>query len=93
MYTIVIISKNSKTTDPYRILLNLTVEINLKGRDKCIALSNFIIYYAWKISAPTWNEKFELPHGSCLVSDIQDYFEYILKNMEKRLRILQQEYT
>ena len=32
-----------------------------------------------KISAPTWNDKFELPDGSYSVSDIQDYFEYILK--------------
>ena len=50
------------------------------------------IYYTWKnikssynnnkfrISAPTWNDKFELPAGSYSVSDnIQDYFEYILK--------------
>ena len=49
------------------------------------------IYYTWKniknsynnnkfkISAPTWNDKFELPDGSYSVSDIQDYFEYILK--------------
>ena len=33
----------------------------------------------FKISAPTWNEKFDLPDGSYSVSDIQDYFEYILK--------------
>ena len=26
-----------------------------------------------------WNEEFELPDGSYSVSDIQDYFEYILK--------------
>ena len=32
-----------------------------------------------------WNDKFELPDGSYYVSDIQDYFEYILKNMEERL--------
>ena len=32
-----------------------------------------------KISAPTWNDKFELPDGSYSVSGIQDYFEYILK--------------
>ena len=42
-----------------------------------------------KISAKTWNEEFELPDGSYSVSDIQDYFEYILKNMEKRLTIFQ----
>ena len=35
-----------------------------------------------KISAATWNEKFELPDGSYFVSDIQGYFEYIIKNNE-----------
>ena len=33
----------------------------------------------FKISGPAWNDKFELPDGSYSVSDIQDYFEYILK--------------
>ena len=33
----------------------------------------------FKISARTWNNKFELPDGSYSVSDIQDYFDYILK--------------
>ena len=33
----------------------------------------------FKISAPTQNDKFELPDGSYSVSDIQDYFEFILK--------------
>ena len=62
----------------------------MKG-EKIIALSNISIYYTWKnikssynsnefkISAPTWNYKFELPDGSYSVSNIQDYFEYILK--------------
>ena len=52
---------------------------------------NLSIYYTWKnikssynnnkfkISASTWNEEFTLPDGSYSVSDIQDYFEYILK--------------
>ena len=31
----------------------------------------------FKISAPTWNEGFELPDGSYSVADIQDYFEYL----------------
>ena len=35
----------------------------------------------FKISAPTLNEKFELPDGLYSVSDIQDYFEYICKNI------------
>ena len=42
----------------------------------------------FKMSAPMWNEEFELPDGSYSISDIQDYFEYILKNMEKRLMII-----
>ena len=33
----------------------------------------------FKTSAPTWNEEFELPDGVHCISDIQDYFEYILK--------------
>ena len=33
----------------------------------------------FKISAPAWNDKFELPDGLYSVSDIQDYFEYILE--------------
>ena len=36
-----------------------------------------------KISAPTWNEEFKLPDGSCSISDIQDYLEYILKKHGK----------
>ena len=37
----------------------------------------------FKISAPTWNDKSELHDGSYSVSDIQDYFEYFIKNHEK----------
>ena len=36
----------------------------------------------FKISVPTWNEKFDLPERSYSVSDIQDYFEYIIKKHE-----------
>ena len=35
----------------------------------------------FKISVPTWNEEFELPDGSYSVSDIQNYFEYILETV------------
>ena len=59
-----------------------------------MALVNFSIYYTWeniksayknnkfKISAPTWNDEFDLPDGSYSVSNIQDYFEYIIKRHE-----------
>ena len=78
-------SENSKTSDPHRLLLNLSDKINLKKSDKYAALSSFSIYYTctntkklyknnkFKISAPTWKEEFELLDGSYSVSDIQDY--------------------
>ena len=84
-------SKSGKTSDPHRLLLNFTDKIDLRRKDKYIALSNVSIYYTWKnitkshknnkfkISALTWNEEFELPDGSYSISDIQGYFEYIFK--------------
>ena len=39
----------------------------------------------FKISAPTWNDKFELPDGLYSVLDIQDYFEYILKKHGEKI--------
>ena len=90
-------SSNSKTSDPHRLLLNLTDKINLRRKDKYIALSNLSIYYTWKnvknsyknnefkISVPTWNEEFELPDRSYFISNIQDYFEYILKKREEKI--------
>ena len=36
----------------------------------------------FKIAAPTWNEESELPDASYSVSDIQDYFEYIIKKRD-----------
>ena len=101
MDTTFINSELSKTSDPHRILINLPDKIRVNRSDKFVALSNLSIYYTrkniktsyknnkLKISAPMWNNKFELPDGSYSVSDIQDYFEYILKNMEKGLIILQ----
>ena len=35
-----------------------------------------------KIITPVCNDEFELPDGSCSVSDIQDYIEYIIKKQE-----------
>ena len=39
----------------------------------------------FKKSSPTWNEEFTLPDGSYLISDIQDYFEYILKKHGEKI--------
>ena len=91
MDAIVMNSENSKTSKPHVLTLKLTDKLDLKLGKKVIALSNLSICYTWKniknshnnnkfkISAPTWNDKFELSDGSYSVSDIQDYFEYILK--------------
>ena len=90
MATIFMNSENSKTSKPHILKLELTDKIDLRLDKKVIALSNLSIYYTWnnikssynnnkfKISASTWNEEFELPDGSYSVSDVQDYFEYIM---------------
>ena len=82
MNTISLNSKNSKTSDTHRLLLNLTDKINWKRSDKYVALSIRSMYNIWKnikklyknnkfnISAPTWNEELELPGGSYYILDI-----------------------
>ena len=84
-------SENSKTSKQHVLTLKLTSKLDLRIDKKVIALSNLSIYYTWKnikisfnnskfkISAPTWDDKFELHDGSYSVSNIQDYFEYILE--------------
>ena len=89
-------AKNSKTNEPlnkFRIIL--ADKLNLKDPNKNMVLANFSIYYTWKniksaynnnnkfkISATTWNDEFDMPDGSYSILDIQDYFEYIIKNMK-----------
>ena len=87
-------TKNSKTNEPNRFKLDLTDKLHLKNPNKNMALANLSIYYTWKnikseynnnkfkISAPTWNDTFDLPDGSYSISDIQDYFEFIIKKHE-----------
>ena len=87
-------SKNSKTSKLHRFRLDLTDKLDLKDPKKNMALANLSIYYTWKnikseynnnkfkISAPTWNDTFDLPDGSYSISDIQDYFEFITKKHE-----------
>ena len=41
-------------------------------------IQNIIKNNQFKITAPTWNRKFELPKGSCFVPNIQDYFKQLL---------------
>ena len=91
MDTIFMNSESNKMSQLHVLLLKPTNKLDFKIGKKMIALSSLSIYYTWrsikrsynnnkfKISVPTWNDKFELPDGSYSVSDIQDYFEYILK--------------
>ena len=48
MNTISMSSGNNKTSDRYRILLNLSDKIDLKASDTQVAFSNLRIYYKWK---------------------------------------------
>ena len=48
-------SKSSKTSDPHRLLLNLTDNINLKRSDKYVVLINLNMHYTWKtINIKVW---------------------------------------
>ena len=87
-------TENSKTNEPHKSRLFLSDKLNLKIPNKNIALGNLNIYYTWKniksaynnnkfkISAPTWNDTFDLPDGSYSIAEIQDYFEFIIKKHE-----------
>ena len=48
MDTIFMNSENNKTFNSHRLLLNLSVKIDLKKSDRFVALSNLSMYYTWK---------------------------------------------
>ena len=72
METFFMNSKNSKTNESYKFKYDLIDKLDLKNPNKNMALANLSIYYNWKnvkstynnnkfkISAPTWNETFDL---------------------------------
>ena len=94
METIFINTENSKTSEPHNFRLNLPGKPNLKNPNKNIDLANLSMYYTWKnikseynnnklkISAPIWNDTFDLPDCSYSISEIQDYFEFIIEKHE-----------
>ena len=94
METFFMNTKNSKTNEPNRFKYDLTDKLDLKNPNKNMGLGNLSIFYTWKnvkstynnnkfkMSAPTWNETFDLPDGSYNISEIQDYIEYIIKKHE-----------
>ena len=91
MDTIFINSENSRTSEYHILVLKLTDKLDLRRDQKSVALLNLSICYTWrnikssyknnkfKTSAPTWSDEFELPDGSYSKSDIQGYFEAVLK--------------
>ena len=95
MDTIFMNSENSKTSAPHRRLLNHSDKIDLKRNDKYVALPNLnillhmasLLHKSNKnnilmISGRTSKEEFESTDRSYSVSDIQDYFECIIKEHE-----------
>ena len=83
METIFLNTENSKTNEPNKFIYQFTDKLNLKTpNNKYIGLVNLSIYYTWKnikseynnnkfkISAPTWNDEFDLPDGSYSISNI-----------------------
>ena len=94
METFFMNSKNSTTNEPHKFKYDLIDKLDLRNPNKNMALANLSIYYTWKnvkstynnnkfkISAPTWNEIFDLLDGSYNLSEIQDYIEYIIKKHE-----------
>ena len=97
MNTIFMNSENSKSSEPHILILKLSDKLDLRRGETIIALSNLSIYYTWKnikslynnnkfkTSALTWSDKFELPDGLHFVTNIQDYFEYILKRNRENI--------
>ena len=91
MDTIFMNSENSRTSEYHVLVFGFPDKLDLRRDTKSVAFSNLSIYYTWKnikglynnnkfkISAPTWSDEFKLPVGSYSTSDIQDYFENILK--------------
>ena len=94
METIFMNTDNSKTNEPNKFINQFTDKLNFKNpSNKSTGLVNLSIYYTWKniksaynnkfkISAPTWNNEFELPDGSYSIADIQDNFEIIIRKHE-----------
>ena len=88
-------TENSETNGYNKFFYEFTDKVHPKNLNKNISLPNLMsIYYTqkniksaynnnkFKISALNCNDKFDQPGGSYSVSDIQDYFEYIVKKHE-----------
>ena len=88
-------TENSTKNQSNKFIYQFTDKLNLKNlNNKKIGLVNLNIYYTWKniksvynnnkfkTSSPASNDEFDLPDGSYSITDIQDYFEFIIKKPE-----------
>ena len=85
---------NSKASEPHRFRLTVADKLNLKDPNKNMVLAILSIYYPWKnfksaynnnefkISAPTWNDKFDLPVDRILLQTFKIVLNESLKNMK-----------
>ena len=83
-------TENSKTTESHKFRLDLADKLKLKNLNKNMVSANLSSYSLgkykteynnnkFKMSAPTWNNTFDLPDDYDSISDIQDCFEFIIK--------------
>ena len=85
-------SKNSKTSEPYVLILQLTDKLDLRISEKSIALSNRSIYYTWKNIKSSYNNnnsKCQLQHGMINLNYLRDcvlyqIFKIILSIFKKK---------
>ena len=76
--TIFINSKNSKTSNPHRLLLNLSDKIDLRRSDKCVALWNLSITIHGKMEKKHV-EKIDNPSVRIYVNKIEDRITFKIK--------------
>ena len=72
-------SRNSKASDPHRLLLNLTDRTDLRGKAKPIALSNLSIQDTYKNIKKSYKNnrfKYELKHGTKSLNYLMDHILY-----------------
>ena len=78
-------TKISKTNESHRFKYDLIDKLDFKNPNNYYTWKNVKSTYnnnRFKISAPTWNDTFDLPDRSYSISEIQDYIEYIIKKQE-----------
>ena len=92
---------NSKTKHSNKFVYNFTDKLDLKNPNKNIALANLSIYCTWKnvksdynnnkfkISAPRWNDTFDVPDASYSIAVFKIILNTSLKNTKQLLTFLQ----